>query len=471
LGLLVVMLYIFGIAFVQLCDDSPCEVFFPTVPDAMHELLLNAALMDGLSNLVLPLKEQSVVLLLVLYAFIFLSALTVMNMLIGVICEVVSAVAATERETLSLSFVREKIQELLDESGADEDGDQMITKDEFMTLITHPKAVPILEDVGVDVIGLLDFKDTLFEGDPYVTEDSDGESRVEEEKKLSFPHLMNLVLDLRGDNTATVRDIVNLRKYIHGRLSVIEQRLTNPRRRSSIIFPQPEPCQRASTAPAATGSGGMGETVATSQSDSEVLGGSFTNLGVTPDVQESLSNMRGLMSRHEKEVAALEADNRKLRDQVAKLVQDAHKWTQFKSHPVCKELGCTEAPDLMPCEKGNHIQLPKESLNSLQTEMQADFPRLSPPRPHGDDCQESANAFSTVLRATADGSMDFAKQDVDASTTGTVVDRGCTCGVAAADACSHHDSATGPSLPQTLPRQQSSVSGQSIMKIGERPWA
>merc|ERR1719262_2019509 len=31
LGLLFVMLYIFGIAFVQICDDSPCELIFPDV--------------------------------------------------------------------------------------------------------------------------------------------------------------------------------------------------------------------------------------------------------------------------------------------------------------------------------------------------------------------------------------------------------------------------------------------------------
>ena len=35
-----------------------------------------------------------------------------MNMLIGVICEVVSVVAATERESISLRFAREKFPEL-----------------------------------------------------------------------------------------------------------------------------------------------------------------------------------------------------------------------------------------------------------------------------------------------------------------------------------------------------------------------
>ena len=43
-------------------------------------------------------------------------------MLIGVLCEVVSAVAAIEKETLTVNFVKEKLQEIIKTSGLDEDG-------------------------------------------------------------------------------------------------------------------------------------------------------------------------------------------------------------------------------------------------------------------------------------------------------------------------------------------------------------
>mmetsp|Transcript_137201 Transcript_137201/g.273817 ORF Transcript_137201/g.273817 Transcript_137201/m.273817 type:complete len:744 (-) Transcript_137201:47-2278(-) len=223
LGLLFVMLYIFGIAFVQLCDDTPCEQMFPDVINTMHTLLVNAALMDSLSLLIEPLQEQSIALLLVLYVFILLAALTVMNMLIGVICEVVSAVAATEREQLSLGFVKEKINELMTQSGADENNDQMISKEEFDKLLQNQKAVAILQDVGVDVVGLVDFKDIIFEPD---TMQEEGE-----EKLLGFADFMNLVLDLRGGNNATVKDMVNLRKYINGRFENLEHKLQLHRQR------------------------------------------------------------------------------------------------------------------------------------------------------------------------------------------------------------------------------------------------
>mmetsp|Transcript_10525 Transcript_10525/g.20304 ORF Transcript_10525/g.20304 Transcript_10525/m.20304 type:complete len:724 (+) Transcript_10525:67-2238(+) len=440
LGLLFVLLYIFGIAFVQLCDGSPCAAIFPDVPEAMHELLLNAALADGLSNLVGPLKKESFALLLVLYAFIFLSALTVMNMLIGVICEVVSAVAATERETLSLSFVREKIQELLIETGADEDNDHMLTKQEFVQLVTHRKAVPILQDVGVDVEGLIDVQDTLFEGDAEIEESDDDELNFVEEKKLSFTELMNVVLDLRGTNTATVRDIVNLRKYIHGRLTVIEQKMSRNLRRASSMDPTGSGSLRPYTAPAATCNDGLEERFAESMSKSQ---------NVSPSLHGTLSNMRGLMSKHEAEVAALEADNRNLREQVAKLAQVACKWSLSESPALCKELGCTTgnavAPAISPYDKSSIIQPPQESLSSLQTEASflsssCGFHHATPPGVI--DCQEPAIVFSTVLRAAADGK----EVGLDASTAGKVLDRGN--GVAAANASARHGSADGRSITQ-----------------------
>jgi len=52
--------------------------------------------------------------------------------------------------------------------------------------------------VGVDVVGLVDFMDDIFKDGP----------------ELSFPDVMELVLQLRSQNQATVRDIIELRKLI-----------------------------------------------------------------------------------------------------------------------------------------------------------------------------------------------------------------------------------------------------------------
>jgi hypothetical protein len=61
-----------------------------------------------------------------------------------------------------------------------------------------PEGARIIEEVGVDVVGLVDFMDDIFK---------DG-------LELSFPDVMELVLQLRSQNQATVRDVIELRKLI-----------------------------------------------------------------------------------------------------------------------------------------------------------------------------------------------------------------------------------------------------------------
>jgi hypothetical protein len=230
LTLLLSLIYVFAIAFTQLCAGTGCEASFPSVPAAMHTLLLNGALMDSLGSLVEPLAQQSPVLLLLFYAFLLLAAMTLMNMLIGVICEVVSAVAATEREAMTLVFVKERIKALM--ALGDDNADCEISKQEFLKLLSNKAATTILEDVGVDVVGLVDFADTIFEPD---CSDEVGETQ---EKVLSFADFMGVVLDLRGTNTATLRDITQLRKHINGRFTRLEQKLLE-------ILPTPQCASRS----------------------------------------------------------------------------------------------------------------------------------------------------------------------------------------------------------------------------------
>merc|ERR1711953_1647601 len=81
--------------------------------------------------------------------FILMTTMTLMNMLIGVLCEVVSAVGAHEREEADIKLLKQSILgELLK---FDANGDFMISKDEFDTVMTDVQATKALHDLGVDV--------------------------------------------------------------------------------------------------------------------------------------------------------------------------------------------------------------------------------------------------------------------------------------------------------------------------------
>jgi hypothetical protein len=94
----------------------------------------------------------------------------------------------------------------------DDNDDGMISKAEFMQLLNNKQAVHILKEVGVDVVGLIDYVDTIFETDNFTEE-------------LDFSDFVRVILDLRGTNPATVKDIIQLRKNLTGQLAQMEQRL------------------------------------------------------------------------------------------------------------------------------------------------------------------------------------------------------------------------------------------------------
>merc|ERR1712032_1114172 len=145
--------------------------------------------------------------LLLFYVFILMASLTVMNMLVGVLVEVVKVVSTVEKEQLQVNFVKHRLFHMIEQCAVDGNGDGRISKSEFETLLQKPAAAKALHDVGVDVVGLVDFMDFLFQ---------DG-------RELSFADFMEMVLSLRGTNVATVKDIVDLRKCVMSELSRLEE--------------------------------------------------------------------------------------------------------------------------------------------------------------------------------------------------------------------------------------------------------
>lgn len=198
LCLLTIIIYVFGVAFAQLSEDTSLEgLYFDTVPDAMNSLLLRGVLPDQ-HDFVSAVGEEHLAFSVLLLFFILLSSLTVMNMLVGVLVEVVSVVSSVEKEQMTVQFVKTMILSMLQNSGLDADHNYHISRQEFESLLLKPEAARIIQEVGVDVVGLVDFADFIFKDDV----------------ELSFPELMEIVLQLRGCNTATVRDVVDLRKFI-----------------------------------------------------------------------------------------------------------------------------------------------------------------------------------------------------------------------------------------------------------------
>merc|ERR1719272_350308 len=141
------------------------------------------------------LRAESPALLFLGFVYIGLAGLTVMNMLIGVLCEVVSAVADKERDDIRTENLLEKMKEVI--TKLDADANQMISYREFTEIMGMPEALAALEAVGVNAVGIVDFAELFF---------FEGGQPVE----LTFEAFMEVVLDLRESNTATVKDLLHM---------------------------------------------------------------------------------------------------------------------------------------------------------------------------------------------------------------------------------------------------------------------
>jgi len=222
LCLLLLLLYIFSIAFTQLTAGTTCgELYFKTIGDSMYTLLIVGTFLDNLGPVMNSIKEDHLVYMFIFLAFIALAALMVMNMLIGVLCEVVSGVATAEKEDMMISFVRGQLRKVVNE--IDTNCDDSISEKEFDLIVKNKVAISALVECGVDPLILIDMKDHLFTADD--PDDPDEESNEEEEKTFTFNEFLDLVLQLRGSNRATVKEMVDLRKYLGGLVHKLELRV------------------------------------------------------------------------------------------------------------------------------------------------------------------------------------------------------------------------------------------------------
>merc|ERR1712187_729348 len=80
-----------------------------------------------------------------------------------------------------------------------EDDELVLTREEFIEVMERPESSQIMDHVGVDVEALTDYTSALFKKDRGV---------------ISEQELFELLLQLRGGNTAKVKDLVDMRKFL-----------------------------------------------------------------------------------------------------------------------------------------------------------------------------------------------------------------------------------------------------------------
>eukprot|EP00930_Biecheleria_cincta_P046590 TRINITY_DN32148_c0_g1_i1.p1 TRINITY_DN32148_c0_g1~~TRINITY_DN32148_c0_g1_i1.p1 ORF type:complete len:851 (-),score=181.04 TRINITY_DN32148_c0_g1_i1:20-2572(-) len=173
---------------------------FKSVSISIETLLLNG-IMPQQADLLRVAMGAHPFFWVLLMGFVLLASVTIMYMLVGVLVEVMSAISVTEKEGMTVSFVATQLRETMEASNYDLE--RSLSQVEFSTLLTQTDVARIVTGVGVDIGVLLDMMDIIYE---------------DLQKKgivgLSFESMVELILNLRGANTATVKDVKELLRVL-----------------------------------------------------------------------------------------------------------------------------------------------------------------------------------------------------------------------------------------------------------------
>jgi len=223
--LLVIFMYVFAIIFksqLAMAPNHELRRHFHNIPRSMWTLMLAGCMLDDTTYVANLIVSENFFMSTIFVIFILVAALMILNMLIGVLCAVVTAVAAAEKEKVLVTYVKIRLMSVLER--LDQDGNGTISQAEFDQLIHITEAVEALEELGVDVANLASLSDHLFEKE----EDGDNQQKSDSSSKLldgdevesntevsmTFADFLEMVIRLRADNSPSVADVVELRKLL-----------------------------------------------------------------------------------------------------------------------------------------------------------------------------------------------------------------------------------------------------------------
>merc|ERR1719316_1654777 len=118
--MLFIVIYVWGIAMHSFMkDESHLFEYWGSIGRCMMTLLGNGVFGDSIGTVMRGLADYPLALF-TFFCFVLLSAITVTNMLIGVLCEIVSEVANAEKEYTAIQQLKSTLLVMLQR--LDEDG-------------------------------------------------------------------------------------------------------------------------------------------------------------------------------------------------------------------------------------------------------------------------------------------------------------------------------------------------------------
>jgi len=210
LFLLMLIIYVFAILFVQqLAGTEAGAGCFDNVPQAVHCLMNNRVFSEE-KEFIQKMLDIDWIFYAITLIYLLLASMTVLNMLIGILCEVIAVTARVEHEELSMQNLKVKVKEFLPAPDYVKDGEeQMVSREDFVGLMDRVDVLDSFSSKGIDVKALVDCAPMIFK----------------KELEIPLADFIESILHFRSENAATVKDILNMNHDFVRVLDDFEHRL------------------------------------------------------------------------------------------------------------------------------------------------------------------------------------------------------------------------------------------------------
>lgn len=202
------VIYIFAIMFTELLAGRGVipPGTFDNVPESM-DFLLRTVLCGPDAHFMVTLLDAHWSYYCLFILFLVITVVMIMNMLIGILCDVVAKVADESKEDAFEQEVSFHVNKMA--TALDTDGSGTLSRAELETIIRDPDLAQGFNSIGVDIIGLADFARFCFE----------------QCDEMTYDEYTQLVYQFRGSKNATLKDLMALRRYLSMELVGLEARL------------------------------------------------------------------------------------------------------------------------------------------------------------------------------------------------------------------------------------------------------
>lgn len=188
-----IITYAFAIILRQLTEGSSIgDAFFKSVPESINSLLL-PAVFGANADEINSITVGNPGLWPIMVFFMALVSVTIMYMLLGVLVDVIGAVASTEKQKIEITFIVGQLREELEKLNIIPEAMELNQVD-FQKLVLEPGIVRVMHESGVNVEVLAEMLDLVWE------------DAAKTSQNITFSDLVNMVLGMRGSNPATVKD-------------------------------------------------------------------------------------------------------------------------------------------------------------------------------------------------------------------------------------------------------------------------